>query len=66
MHPIRDAGGIVNSAILIAAATGIVLQRDPCSLAINGDIGERVGEMFLHKIGLVKRKTTTKSKVIIL
>ena len=36
VRALRDAGGTVHSAILIAAATGMVLRRDPSSLSING------------------------------
>ena len=68
VRALRDAGGTVNSAILIAAATGMVLRRDPSSLSINGGhitLEKDWAKYFLHKIGFVKRKATTKSKVTV-
>ena len=33
---IREAGGVVNTSIVIAAGTGIVQHREPMSLECNG------------------------------
>ena len=32
IRALRDAGGVVNTAIVLAAATGIVQRKDPTSL----------------------------------
>ena len=36
IHTIRDAGGIINTAIVIAAGLGIVKRMDPGSFECNG------------------------------
>ena len=36
IRAIREAGGIINTAIVIAAATGMLQKRDPMSLECNG------------------------------
>ena len=36
IRALRDAGGLVNTAIVLAAATGISQRKDPTSLQSNG------------------------------
>ena len=36
VYALRDAGGVINSAIVIAAATGILQKKDPSSLECSG------------------------------
>ena len=36
IEAIRTAGGVVNTAILIAATTGMLQVRDPAALECNG------------------------------
>ena len=36
IRALRDAGGVVNTAIVLAAATGILQRKDPTSLHCNG------------------------------
>ena len=36
IESIRTSGGVVNTAILIAAATGMMQVRDPATLECNG------------------------------
>jgi len=36
IRTIREAGGVVNTSIVIAAGTGIVQHREPMSLECNG------------------------------
>ena len=36
IRAIRESGGIINTAIVIAAATGMLQKRDPMSLECNG------------------------------
>lgn len=38
VHTLRDAGGVINPAIVIAAATGLLQKKDPSSLECNGGI----------------------------
>ena len=42
---IREGGGVINTAIVIAAATGMLQKRDPASLASNGG-HEKLGQVF--------------------
>ena len=65
---LRAGGGVVNSSIVISAATGILMEKSPSSLEYNG------GHLFLKKgwakcfpkqMNFVKRKATTKAKVSI-
>ena len=61
---IRNAGGVVNTAIVIAAATGMLLVRDPESLECNGGhivLKKGWAKYFLQKMSCVKRKATTPS-----
>ena len=46
IRAIREAGGIINTAIVIAAATGMLQKRDPMSLECMGAIS------LLKKAGL--------------
>ena len=65
---IREAGGIINTAIVIAAATGMVQKRDPTLLEYNGGhitLKKSWAKYFLKKMDYVKRKATTKSKLTI-
>ena len=55
------AGGIVNRSIVIAAARGIVSNRNPGLLKEHGgsiDLGRKWAESFLFRHGYVKRKAT--------
>ena len=45
IEAIREGGGVINTAIVIAAATGMLQKRDPSSLASNG------GHIALKKVG---------------
>uniref|UniRef100_A0A1X7UVX2 HTH CENPB-type domain-containing protein n=1 Tax=Amphimedon queenslandica TaxID=400682 RepID=A0A1X7UVX2_AMPQE len=58
---LREAGGIVNRSIVIAAAKGIVSHKNPVLLKEHGDpisISSSWAESFLRRIGYVKRKGT--------
>lgn len=58
---LREAGGIVNRSIIIAAAKGIVSHKNPGLLKEHGgpiSISSSWAESFLRRIGFVKRKGT--------
>ena len=63
---LRTSGSVVNTAITLACAEGIVRSEDPCSLQVNGghiSLTKHWAKNFLRRIGYVKRKGTTKAKV---
>ena len=63
IHTIRDAGGIINTAIVIAAGLGIVKKIDPGLLECNGGhvvLQKSWAKYLLNKMDFVKRKATTK------
>ena len=67
---IREMGGVVNTAIVIAAGTctGMLLERDPASLACNGGhvtLKKSWANYFMGKMQFVKQKATTKAKVTV-
>ena len=48
---IREGGGVINTAIVIAAATGMLQKQDPASLASNGGhitLKKSWAKYFLH------------------
>ena len=68
VYALREAGGTVNLAILIAAATGMLQESDPGSLECNGgpiSLKKSWAKYFLSKLDFVKRKATTKSKITV-
>ena len=68
IRTIREAGGVVNTSIVIAAGTGIVQHREPMSLECNGGhiaLKKSWAKYFLRKMNFVKRKATTKSKLVV-
>ena len=63
---LRDSGGVINTTIAIAAATGIVRKKDSNLLAANGGhiaLTKHWAQYLLERMGFVKRKSTTKVKV---
>ena len=65
---LREAGGVVNTAIVIAAATGIVRRHDSNLLAANGGhivFSKHWAQYMLERMGYVKRKATSKAKVTV-
>ena len=63
IYAIRDAGGIINTAIVIAAGLGIVKRMDPGSFKCNGGfvvLQKSRTKQLLSKLNFVKRKATTK------
>ena len=63
IHSIRDAGGLINTAIVIAAGLGIVKRMDPGLLECNGGfvvLQKSWAKYLLSKLNFVKRKATTK------
>jgi len=68
IRSIRESGGIFNTAIVIAAGTGIVQHRQPLSSECNGShisLKKSWAKYFLGKMNYIKRKTTTKPKVMV-
>ncbi len=63
---LRQNGCPINTAILMATAEGIVKSRDSNLLQCNGghiNINKHWAKNFLTRIGYVKRRANTKSKV---
>ena len=63
---VREKGGVVNTAIAISCAEGIIMNKDSSLLACNGghiSLTKDWGKNTLYRMGLVKRKGTTKAKV---
>ena len=65
---IREGGGVINTAIVIAVATGMLQKRDPASLASNGGhitLKKSWAKYFLHTMNYVKQKSTTKAGIAV-
>ena len=65
---LREARGVVNTAIVIAAATGIVRRHNSNLLATNGGdivLTKHWARYMLQRMGYVKRKATNKAKVMV-
>ena len=63
IRALRDAGGVVNTAIVLAAATGILQRKDPTSLQRNGGhiiLRKSWAEYLLKTMDFVKCHATTK------
>ena len=64
----REAGGVVNSEVAIAAAMGIVRKQDSNLLAQNGGhiaLTRDWARSLLGRMGYVKRKANTKAKIAV-
>ena len=64
---IREAGGVINNSIVIGIITGILRDTDSNLLAENGgpvQIDRSVARRLLMRMQYVKRKGTTKAKVM--
>ena len=60
---LRECGGMVNTAITIAGARGIILKMDKNRLAENGghiNLTKSWAKSLLKRMGFVKRRGTTK------
>ena len=65
---LREAEGVVNTAIVIAAATGIARRNNSNLLAANGGyivLSKHWAKYMLERMGYVKRKATSKAKVMV-
>ena len=65
---LHENGAVVNTAITIASAHGVVLSHDANLLVTNGghtELTKYWAKSFLERMGFVKRKGTTKSKVAV-
>ena len=63
---LRDVGAIVNSAIVISAAEGLIKSHDSNLLECNGGhiiLTKSWAKSFLLRLGFVKRRVSTKAKV---
>jgi len=64
----RESGAVVNTAIAMACAEGIVRSVDSNLLAVNGGyilITKDWANNMLHRMGIVKRRASTKAKVTV-
>ena len=63
---LREAKAVINSAIVISAAEGIVKGTNSSLLEVNGGhikCTTHWAKHFLHRIGYVKRRATTKASI---
>ena len=68
LRALSSNGAVVNTAIAIACLEGIVKHTDSNLLACNGGhitLTKHWGKHLLHRMGFVKRKASTKSKITI-
>ena len=64
----HENGAVVNTAIVIASAHGVILSHHFNFLAVNGghfELKYSWAKSFLQQLGFVKSKGTTKSKVAV-
>ena len=64
---LRNAGGVINTPIVIATGIGIVESHDANLLASNGghiDLKKDWAKNIMRRMNLVKRKATTKSSTL--
>jgi hypothetical protein len=62
----RESGAVVNTAITMACAEGIVKSADSRMLSVNGGhilFTKDWAKNLLHRMGFVKRRASTKAKV---
>jgi hypothetical protein len=62
VNNIRTSGGVINTAIVMASARGIVLAKDRPLLFENGghiELTKSWAVSLLKRMGMVKRKGTT-------
>ena len=61
-----ERGAVINSAIVIAAGEGIVMNKDSNLLACNGggiNLTKYWAKNLLRRMGMVKRRVSSKSKI---
>ena len=61
---LRSTGAIVNTAVVIASAEGILMYKDP-GLLSRINLTKGWAKYLLHRMGFVKRKATSKAKVTV-
>lgn len=65
---LREAGAVINSAIVMAVAEGIVKNHDSNMLMCNGgylSLTKNWAKSLLHRLGYVKRRASSKAKVTV-
>ena len=68
LKAVREGGGVINTAITMAAAAAIVKKQDRIILAENGGhirITKTWAKSFLQRIGYVKRRGSSTAKMTI-
>ena len=68
LKSLRLAGGVVNTAIVLGAAEGIISARYPGKLQRNGGdlcIGRVWAKSLMQRMGFVKRKVSNAGKVLV-
>ena len=61
---LRSTGAVVNTAVVIASAEGILMYKDP-GLLSRINLTKGWAKYLLHRMGFVKRKATSKAKVTV-
>ena len=63
----RRRGGIINTVVVIATGTGIVMSQNPTLFVGDGkiDLTKDWAKYLLNRMGFVKRKATTKPKLML-
>ena len=67
IRTLRQAGGVVNTAIVMAAAEGIISSRCPGKLQKQGgdiQIGKDWAKSLMSRMGFVKRKVSNAGKIL--
>ena len=64
VHDLRAMGVTINTAVVLASAEGIIMQKD-ANLLQSIELTEGWAKYLLQRIGFVKRNGTTKAKISI-
>lgn len=68
IESLRKTGGVVNTAIVVSAAYGIIASREPSILRENGghlELTKAWGKTLLKRMGYVKRKGSNAGEVAV-
>ena len=63
---LRDKGGVVNTALVMACAEGFVINHDSKLLTANGGYISNTKDRAkskLHRMGFVKRRASTSARI---
>ena len=64
VRDLRAMGVTINIAVVLASAEGIIIHKDS-NLLQSIELTEGWAKYLLHRIGYLKRKSTTKAKMVV-